>query len=177
TRRGARTAGSGSVSMHALGRARDYAGSASAMRAFFNRMDSAPFPTELLYSPMGGRNIHRGGGRYANTGATKRNHYNHVHVAFKKGGVFDNGGLMEPGSAGINLTRKPEAVLDPRQTKAYQAHADSLTANDGRVALSDEDRALLHAIAGAVDIKVDGRSVVKATTNAFKSARTPLVTA
>src|SRR5699024_9143005 len=137
TRRGARTAGSGSVSMHALGRARDYAGSASAMRAFFNAMDSAPYPTELLYSPMGARNIHRGGRRYANTGATLRNHYNHVHVAFKDGGIFgkpflhDRGGWHNPGALSINQTRKPEAVLTHGQWKAVESLVDR-SASDGQ---------------------------------------------
>ncbi|WP_193104707.1 tape measure protein [Brachybacterium sp. FME24] len=137
-RGGARTAGSGATSLHALGRAMDFSNSGGPtpeMMGFFNAM--FPYrPTELLYSPAGSRNLHRGGGMYANTGATKRNHYNHVHVGFKDGGVYDNGGLMEPGTAGINLTRKPEAVLDPRSTKAYQAHADSLASNDGRIELS-----------------------------------------
>lgn len=136
TRRGARTAGSGSVSMHALGRARDYAGSASAMRAFFNAMDSAPYPTELLYSPMGARNIHRGGRRYANTGATKRNHYDHVHVAFKDGGIMpelhDKGGVLQPGLSLIsNQSRKPEAILSDSQWQTAHAamsrQADSRT--------------------------------------------------
>lgn len=122
SRPGARTAGSGSVSMHALGRARDYAGPASAMSKFFDQMNSAPYPTELLYTPKYGRNIHRGGGRYANTGATARNHWNHVHVAFREGGVFgsqpylhDEGGWHNPGELSVNQTRKPEAVLTDAQ--------------------------------------------------------------
>lgn len=116
-RSGARTAGSGSRSLHSMGRARDYAGSASSMRAFFNAMDAAPYPTELLHTQMGSRNIHRGGGRYANTGATKRGHYDHVHVGFKDGGIFekpflhDRGGWHDPGELSVNQTRKPEAVL------------------------------------------------------------------
>src|SRR5699024_11643116 len=67
--------------------------------------------------------------------ATKRMHYNHVHVGFANGGVFDQGGLMQPGMTGINLTRKPEAVLDPAQTRAYQAHAEA--AGKGDLDLSD----------------------------------------
>lgn len=135
-RSGARTAGSGSRSLHSMGRARDYAGSASSMRAFFNAMDAAPYPTELLYTPMGSRNIHRGGGRYANTGATARIHRDHVHVGFRKGGIFDQGGMMQPGMTGINLTKKPEAVLDPRATRAYQAHAEAIAG--GALDLSEE---------------------------------------
>ena len=111
------------------------------------------------------------------SGATKRGHYNHVHVGFREGGIFDQGGLMQPGMTGINLTRKPEAVLDPAQTRAYQAHAETVAANDGELSLSAEDRALLRAIASAVDIKVDGRSVVNTVRDSFKQARMPLVTA
>src|SRR5699024_37938 len=119
-----------------------------------------PFkPTELLYSPAGARQWRRSGRMADTAGATKRGHYNHVHVGFAGGGIFDQGGLMQPGMTGINLTRKAEAVLDPAQTRAYQAHAEAVS-NDRPVSLSDEDRALLRAIAVAADLKVDGRSVV-----------------
>lgn len=119
-RPGARTAGSGSLSLHAQGRAMDFSNGGSPtpqMMAFFNAMH--PFrPTELLYSPAGGRQWRRGG-RMANTsGATRRNHYNHVHVGFAGGGILggkpflhDSGGWHEPGKLSINQTRKPEAVL------------------------------------------------------------------
>jgi len=65
-------------------------------------------------------------------------HYNHVHVGFANGGIYDQGGFMKPGMMGINLTKKPEAVLDPRQTAAYTAHAETVAANDGKMTLSDE---------------------------------------
>ena len=113
---------------------------------------------------------------FRSSGATKRGHYNHVHVGFAEGGIFDQGGLMQPGMTGINLTRKPEAVLDPAQTRAYQAHAEAVS-NDRPVSLSDEDRELLRAIAVAADLKVDGRSVVNTVRDSFKQARMPLVTA
>lgn len=180
TRRGATTAQSGMTSLHALGRANDFAGSPGQMMSFFNAM--WPYaPTELLYTPAGSRNRHRSGRMYPNTGKTASNHYSHVHVGFKDGGVmpglFDQGGLMQPGQVGLNLTRKPEAVLDPRTTAAYTAHAETVAANDGTMSLSDTDRALLRAIAGAVDIKVDGRSVVRTVRDSFKGERMPLVTA
>ena len=138
SRPGARTAGNGMVSLHAQGRARDYAGSASAMRSFFNTMDAAPYPTELLYSPMGSRNLHRSGRRYANTGATLRNHYSHVHVGFAKGGILgsapflhDRGGWHNPGELSVNQTRKPEAVLTNGQWKAVESLVNS-SSSDGR---------------------------------------------
>src|SRR5690606_18295147 len=137
-RPGARTAGSGSLSLHAQGRAMDFSNGGSPtpqMMAFFNAMH--PFrPTELLYSPAGARQWRRGGYMADTSGATKRNHYNHVHVGFAEGGIFDQGGLMKPGMTGINLTRKPEAVLDPSQTRAYQAHAEAVARSDGEMTLS-----------------------------------------
>jgi len=52
------------------------------------------------------------------SGATKRGHYNHVHVGFAGGGILggkpflhDSGGWHNPGELSINQTRKPEAVL------------------------------------------------------------------
>src|SRR5699024_3645430 len=138
-RGGARTAGSGSVSLHASGRAMDFSnstGPTSQMMAFFNAMHGFK-PTELLYSPAGARQWRRSGRMADTTGATKRMHYNHVHVGFAEGGIFDQGGLMQPGMTGINLTRKPEAVLDPAQTRAYQAHAETVAAGGGAVDLSD----------------------------------------
>ena len=137
-RPGARTAGSGSLSLHAQGRAMDFSNSSGPtpqMMAFFNAMH--PFkPTELLYSPAGARQWRRGGRMADTSGATKRGHYNHVHVGFAEGGIFDQGGLMQPGMTGINLTRKPEAVLDPAQTRAYQAHAEAVARGDGEITLS-----------------------------------------
>src|SRR5690606_38655293 len=177
--RGERTDGIVSVSLHALGKAMDFSNSSAPtpqMMAFFIAMHEF-MTTELLYSPAGGRQWRRGGYQADTSGATKRMHYNHVHVGFANGGIYDQGGFMKPGMMGINLTKKPKAVLDPRQTAAYTAHAETVASGDPTVSLSSEDRALLAAIAAAADIKVDGRSVVIAVSRSFKAARTPLVTA
>lgn len=137
-RRGARTAGSGSVSMHALGRAMDFSNGSSPtpqMMAFANAMH--PYsPAELLYTPLGSRNIHRGGRQYANTGATRRGHLNHVHVAFANGGVFDkpflhdSGGWHNPGELSVNQTRKPEAVLTDSQWETQREMMARLAEQD-----------------------------------------------
>lgn len=175
-RQGSRTAGSGSVSMHALGRARDYAGPAWAMSKFFDMMDAAPYPTELLYTPKYGRNIHRGGGRYANTGATASNHWNHVHVAFKEGGVFgaqpylhDEGGWHMPGELSVNQTQKPEAVLTDAQwaTMARLAEQNLATEGGATVALSEEDRALLREL-GNLKLVIGDRELHEAATRAAR---------
>lgn len=168
-RGGARTAGSGAVSLHALGRAMDFSNSSGPtpqMMAFFNAMHGFK-PTELLYSPAGGRQWRRSGRQADTSGATKRGHYNHVHVGFNKGGIFDQGGLMQPGMTGINLTRKPEAVLDPAQTRAYQAHAESLS-ETGRVALSEDDRDLLRKL-GDIKLVIGNRELSGAVTRANRA--------
>lgn len=134
-RGGARTA-SGYASLHSQGRAMDFSNSSGPtkqMMAFFNAMWPLA-PTELLYTPAGSRNRHRSGRMYANTGATARNHNNHVHVGFAGGGVldqrptlFDQGGVLPPGLTGVlNATRKPEAVLTNEQLKQLR----TLTSRD-----------------------------------------------
>lgn len=129
-RRGSRTAGTGSVSYHSLGRARDYAGPASSMMNFFNAMH--PYkPTELLYSPAGARQWRRWGAQANTSGVTRRNHFNHVHVAFKDGGImpslYDQGGEIPPGLSVIaNKTRRPEKVLPPAESTALTRVANAL---------------------------------------------------
>lgn len=143
-RRGARTAQNGLVSLHALGRAIDVAG--PNMMGYFNAIDASMSPTELLYSPAGGRNKHRSGRRGPNTGATLRNHFSHVHVGFAgggivgdgfsramekhvgfaagglvKGSVYDTGGLLPSGEVAMNLSGRPEVVLNPAESRAYLA--------------------------------------------------------
>ena len=138
-RGGARTAGSGAVSLHALGRAMDFSNSTGPtpqMMAFFNAMHQFK-PTELLYSPAGARQWRRSGRMADTTGATKRMHYNHVHVGFADGGILgkpflhDQGGWHNPGQLSINQTRKPEAVLTNGQWKAVESLVNSST-SDGQ---------------------------------------------
>ncbi|WP_140398442.1 phage tail protein [Brachybacterium massiliense] len=135
-RGGARTAGSGSVSLHALGRAMDFSNSSGPtpqMMGFFNAMHAFR-PTELLYSPAGARQWRRGGYMADTSGATKRMHYNHVHVGFNRGGIvdqrptlFDQGGILPPGLTGVlNATKKPEAVLTNEQLQQLR----TLTSRD-----------------------------------------------
>jgi hypothetical protein len=42
-------------------------------------------------------------------------HRDHVHVS-----VFDKGGELAPGMVGVNRSGKPERILDPRQTVAFE---------------------------------------------------------
>lgn len=143
-RRGARTAGSGVTSLHALGRAMDFSNGVNtkAEMAFFNVMHALK-PTELLFSPAGRRQWHRSGRMGDTSGVTKRMHYNHVHVGFAKGGIIpasiiggykpflhDRGGWHMPGELSINQTRKPEAVLTARQWETVARSLDH-AANSG----------------------------------------------
>lgn len=144
-RGGARTAGSGVVSLHALGRAMDFSNSSGPtpqMMGFFNAMHPLK-PTELLYSPAGRRQWRRSGRMADTSGVTKRMHYNHVHVGFAKGGIIpasiiggykpflhDRGGWHMPGELSINQTRKPEAVLTARQWETVARSLDH-AANSG----------------------------------------------
>lgn len=43
-----------------------------------------------------------------------------------RGVAYDNGGMLAPGTIGVNLLAKPEAVLTPGETSAYQMHARAL---------------------------------------------------
>ena len=89
-RPGARTS-SGSLSMHGLNRARDYSnsyGPTPEMMQFALAVLRGSSPTELLYTPLGALNVHRGGRQYPNSGAVARLHNNHVHVAYKRGGIL-----------------------------------------------------------------------------------------
>lgn len=126
-RGGARTAQSGMTSLHALGRAVDWAGPAGGMSRFFDYVDANYNATELLYSPKGGRNKHRSGRRGPNTGATLKNHYSHVHAGFHRGGIvdmldtakpmlYDRGGWLQPGFTLVNnASGTPEPVFPGKQ--------------------------------------------------------------
>ncbi|KDS94214.1 hypothetical protein DHOM_02940 [Dermabacter hominis 1368] len=142
-RRGARTAGSGVTSLHALGRAMDFSNGVNtkAEMAFFNVMHALK-PTELLFSPAGRRQWHRSGRMGDTSGITKRMHYNHVHVGFARGGIIpasiiggykpflhDRGGWHMPGELSINQTQKPEAVLTAKQWETVARSLDHATSS------------------------------------------------
>src|SRR5690606_30652273 len=105
-RPGARTAGSGSLSLHAQGRSMDSShpsGPTPQRMAFFNAMHPLR-TTELLDSPAGRRQWRRWGAMQDTSGATRRNHYNHVHIGCAGGGILggkpflhDSGGWHNPG--------------------------------------------------------------------------------
>lgn len=88
---------SGNVSLHALNRARDYAGSPAAMLAFARFM-AARFGarlSELIYTPLGFSIRH--GRRVAPY--AQADHYDHVHVGFRAGGLVPS--MLSPGELGV----------------------------------------------------------------------------
>lgn len=110
-RPGAITA-TGYPSMHGKGRAIDITPSA----AIFDWL-AATFPNsyELIYSPMGARQLYKGRSKVFGE-PTRSMHYDHIHWAMANGGImptlYDTGGDVPPGLSLIaNKTRKPEVTL------------------------------------------------------------------
>ncbi|MBC7630328.1 hypothetical protein, partial [Aeromicrobium sp.] len=98
--------------------------------------DSFPNSRELIYDGIGDDRPDLKNGRPLNYGAaTSAEHRNHVHwvpPGFKSGGLFDpklydNGGILESGHTGVNRSGRPEAVLDPEETRMFK----TLVANGG----------------------------------------------
>ena len=112
-RPGAITA-SGNQSYHSMGRAIDVA---PPSMAAFNKIKKAfPNATELIYSPAGFGQL-KNGRPYVYGEPVRSMHYNHIHLAMKKGGIvpkpllFDNGGVLPQGTSLVhNATGAPEPL-------------------------------------------------------------------
>ena len=124
-RPGAITA-TGGASYHGIGRAIDVV---PPTMALFNWIkQNYPRSTELLYSPAGARQILRQGREGDTSGVTRAMHFNHLHWAYKDGGVvpnlYDNGGYIPPGlSVVANKTGKPERILTDSQWESLAKNA------------------------------------------------------
>jgi hypothetical protein len=121
-RPGAITA-TGYPSMHGKGRAIDITPSA----AIFNWL-AATFPNsyELIYSPMGARQLYKGRPKVFGE-PTRSMHYDHIHWAMANGGIvptlYDTGGDVPPGlSIVANKTRKPEVTLTNKFVEEVRAN-------------------------------------------------------
>lgn len=165
-RPGARVAGTSIPSMHGLGRAIDIAPS----MATFNALLAAyPNATELLYSPAGARQRQRGaGGSFAGdtSGTTKRMHYNHIHWGMRNGGVvpnmpaiqagvFDNGGMLQPGGMAVNLSNRPEPVFSAQQWDTLRSTKQAPAIGEMHVTASDPEaaaRAVMRRFEDAVNL-------------------------
>lgn len=111
----------GTPSFHGKGRAIDV----SPSMAIFNWLAKTfPNSSELIFSPAGRRQLYMGRQTMFG-GVTRANHWDHVHWAMANGGMFsgvyDQGGWMPPGGIGVNRGTRPEAVLDPDESRALKA--------------------------------------------------------
>jgi phage-related protein len=79
---------------------------------------------ELIFSPAGGGQIWNGR-PHMYTGVTRANHWDHVHWA------YDTGGMLPSGMTAHNASGRPERVLSPSQTAAFERLVDWLDANGG----------------------------------------------
>lgn len=119
-RPGAKTAGYGNTSYHALGRAVDIGGSPKLMNdVFWWLVNNYGRSHEIIHTPAnGGKSIYNGQWAYPNA-VTRANHYNHTHWGFNQGGVvpsdvpvFDRGGTLAPGYNLVNnKTGGPEPLV------------------------------------------------------------------
>jgi hypothetical protein len=93
--------------------------------AMFNSIKRLfPNATELIYTPAGRAQLRNGRPSNGGSSRVKAQHYNHVHLAMANGGVwpglYDNGGILPHGGMGVNLSGKPERVLNPEQTREWE---------------------------------------------------------
>lgn len=109
----------GDPNMHGKGRAIDIG---NPTMARFNTLLSAfPNAYQLLYSPANDRQITWAGKRGNTSGALRADHYDHIHWAMAKGGVwpgaqvYDQGGWLPPGGVAVNLSNRPEPVFTGEQ--------------------------------------------------------------
>lgn len=132
-RAGARTAGSGAMSMHAMGRAIDVV--SDDLYGLHRKLAAAlgTSPTELI-GPIRSLNISRGTHRFGTVTnpVTLRGHKDHVHVAYADGGlvrpfVADSGVTLAPGLNLLNnKTGKPEPLA--RTDEPMRLHPDDVRA-------------------------------------------------
>jgi TP901 family phage tail tape measure protein len=130
-RPGAITA-TGNKSYHGMGRAIDISPWESIGE--WIRENYMAATREMIFSPMGNRQIHNGGNHYY-SGITRANHWDHVHWAMAQGGLldrfqsFDSGGYLQPGmTMAYNGTGKPERVVPASVSPA----GGSVVYNDNR---------------------------------------------
>jgi TP901 family phage tail tape measure protein len=109
-RPGAITA-TGNRSYHALGRAVDVPPRHDVfnwVRGVYGRNTK-----ELIFSPANNRQVWNGRPHFYSE-PTRGDHWDHIHWA------YDRGGIWRPGTFGWNLSGRPERVLTPRQTEAFE---------------------------------------------------------
>jgi TP901 family phage tail tape measure protein len=122
-RPGAITA-TGNRSYHALGRAVDVPPRHDVfnwVRGVYGRNTK-----ELIFSPANNRQVWNGRPHFY-SGITRANHWDHIHWA------YDRGGIWKPGTMGWNLSGGPERVLTPRQTESFERLVKVLSTRFGNL--------------------------------------------
>lgn len=116
----------GNRSYHGAGRAIDVTPS----MAIFNwiRTNFGKNTKELIYSPAGQRQLHNGRNHYY-SGVTRSMHFDHVHWAYDQGGIARGPGVF------LKRTAKPERVLSPGQTLAFDSLVRMLDRSSTRAAV------------------------------------------
>ena len=111
-------AGTNIKSLHASGRAVDFALNPWSRMVGATRMLSMLMPwTELIHTPAGMFQQNRGRRTASFPEITRRMHYDHVHAAMADGGLvkpllFDSGGYLPTGTSMVhNATGKPEPLM------------------------------------------------------------------
>ncbi len=115
-RPGAITA-TGNPSYHGKGRAVDIPPNPALFEYIRSRFGAVA--KELIFSPAGNRQIHNGRPKFYGE-PTRSNHFDHIHWAMDRGGLARGVGFMP------KLTSRPERVLSPAQTKAFERLVDVL---------------------------------------------------
>lgn len=129
-RPGARTAGYGNMSRHAMGKAIDVAGTPSAMAAWVRYM-FASFRNqlyELIFTPLNGSATVYRGRPYRETNPTT----NAMHIGHAHASVYDTGGTVHPGLTHVlNLSGANEHLLNGAQFTNLTAAAAGHASLDG----------------------------------------------
>lgn len=102
----------GNRSYHSMGRAVDLPPRADVFNWISQRYGRGT--KELIYTPMGGRQIKNGKPHVFSGGTIQQDHYDHVHWA------YDNGGLIKPDTPYINKTGASELALNAAQGAALE---------------------------------------------------------
>jgi hypothetical protein len=129
-RPGSRTV-NGGQSYHALGRAIDVV--PASMNTFNALARMFPNASELIYSPAGNRQLQNGKPFGGWSAAVRAQHYNHVHLAMRDGGVFPglmNGGSVTKSGYTVVGERGPELLNLPRGAQVNPEY-DDIPTSDG----------------------------------------------
>lgn len=156
----------GNKSYHGFGRAIDLIPPSMGL---FNYLKAkyGKYAREIIYTPAGRNQVWRGREHMYTDPRTKADHFNHIHLALRDGGLvqprkYDRGGILPPGFSTVyNGTGRNETVRTDKQEKAL---ATATTRLDRR------DLALLAqyvaSATGNPAITMDGRRVAE-TTNRY----------